>query len=69
MDKSKVLQAINKFVMSKYIEKMLTVKTSLLKLYTVFPYTGAANWSNPVSFIMIENLKSIVSFVGANFHN
>ena len=69
MDKSKVFQAINKFVTSKYIEKIITAKTKLLKLYTVFPYAGAPNWSDPQSFIMFEDLKSIISFTGANFHN
>lgn len=69
MDQAQVLEAINKFVLSKYIENMITAKTCLLTLYTVFPYSGAANISDPVKFIMIEDQKSVISFIGANYNN
>jgi len=69
MDQAKVLEAINKFVLGKYIENMITSETSLLTLFTVFPYTGAANISDPVKLIMIEDLKSVISFNGANYNN
>jgi len=60
MEKAKVFDILNKFVICKYIEKLIKTNKKVLRLCTVFPCTSTPNLSNPHAFIMIEDLSSFV---------
>ncbi len=61
MDQNKIAEAINQQIISKYMQNICAVKNRVIKLYTVMPFTGAPNVSDPQTFAMIEDLSKFIS--------
>ena len=61
MDNAKVIEAIEKFTIFNYFEKLLEVKMRRITLFSIFPYTAAANLSDPRHFMIIENLDNLTT--------
>ncbi|MFH1825803.1 MAG: hypothetical protein ABH823_00740 [bacterium] len=61
MDNKKVIAVMEKLTLHKYLEKLLMAKMSKVTLFPVFSQTGAPNISEPVNYILIEDLKVISS--------
>ena len=47
MDNTKVIEALEKVTVFTYCEKLLEAAMQKLVLFSVFPYTAAANMSDP----------------------
>ncbi|MCX5725753.1 MAG: hypothetical protein NT030_00990 [Candidatus Saganbacteria bacterium] len=69
MKEPKAIEALNKFFLNKFINNLISIDTSILKLYSVSSYTGSVKTSDPVRLIVIDDLKSVISSIEANFHN
>lgn len=69
MDNAKVIKKIEKISFQKYLEKLIDAKMHKITLFASFPYTGAANLSDPQNFVMIDELKKIVGLNGGCFLN
>lgn len=61
MDQNKMVEAINQFVISKYMKNIYAVKTRIIKLYSAMPYSGAPNISDAQSIAIIEDLEKFVA--------
>ncbi len=69
MDNAKVIQAMEKFTLQKYLEKLANAEMHKITLFTTFPFSGAANLSNPVYFVLIENPSKFISLNSGSYLN
>ena len=69
MDNAKVIQTMEKQSLQKYLEKLINTRMHKTTLFTVFPYTGAPNYSNPVHFMIIDDLSKIVRMNSGVYNN
>lgn len=69
LNNKEVLEKINKFTIAEYIKSLNDIKTVNLKLFQVFPYTGAANVSEPVNLTMFTNLEKLMNVKYSLCHN
>ena len=64
MEKAKVFDLLNKFIVCKHIGKALTKKQKVVKLYPVFPNSARPNLSDARSFVMVDDLTSFIGDQG-----
>jgi hypothetical protein len=69
MDNIKVMEVMEKFTLQKYLEKLIDAPMHKITLFTAFPYTGAANLSDPASLVIIDDVARIVSLNGGAVNN
>ncbi len=60
-DNAKVMEVLEKQTMYNYFEKLINAKINKVVLFSVFPYTAAANLSDPHYFVMVEDLIKIAT--------
>jgi len=61
LNNEKMLEMINKVVLIQYAEILKDIKSEEIKLFMPFPYTGAANISEPVKITIFKNLEKLLS--------
>lgn len=69
MDNAKVIQAMEKFTLQKYLEKLINSEMRKLTLFPIFSQTGAPDLSHPAYFILIDDLSKIVAVNSGFFLN
>jgi hypothetical protein len=69
MDNAKVIQAMEKFSLQKYLEKLINSEMHKITLFPVFSKTGAPNLSAPAYFVLIDDLSKMVSLNSGSFLN
>lgn len=69
MDNARVIEAIEKFTIFSYFEKLLNAKMHKVVLFSVFPYTAAPNLSDPHSLILIDDPEKIAALNSGRFDN
>lgn len=69
METTKVMEKIHEFVANKYVHNLFATKLTKVTLFSMFSQTGAANISDGVSFLMVEELDKLAVLLGANIHN
>ena len=69
MDNAKVIQAMEKFSLQKYLERLINSHMRKITLFPVFSQTGAPNLSNPMYFVIIDDLSKMVSLNSGSFLN
>lgn len=60
-DQVKIAEVINQCIINKYLKNISSVKSRLIKLYSVMPFTGAPNVSDAQKFAMIEDLAQFLN--------
>jgi len=60
---------MEKFTLHKYLEKLINSEIHKITLFPIFAQTGAANLSQPVYFILIDDLSKIVSINSGSYQN
>jgi hypothetical protein len=68
-DNAKVIEVLEKQTLHNYIEKLVNTRMRKLTLFPVFPYTAAANISEPQHYIIIEDLSGLAALDGSNYRN
>ncbi|MBN3033210.1 MAG: hypothetical protein JW873_03865 [Candidatus Saganbacteria bacterium] len=66
---AKVIETAERSALFTYFEKLIEAKTVKLTLFPVFPYTAAANLSEPRSFFLIQNLDCLAALNGGRPRN
>ena len=61
MDNAKVIAALEKFVVFNYFDRLLGCQIHKVVLFPIFPYTAAANLSDPQYFIMVDDLSKLTA--------
>ncbi len=69
LDNIKVMEVMEKYTLQKYLEKLVDAPMRKVTLFTAFPYTGAANLSDPAALVMIADLSRIVNLNGGAVEN
>ncbi len=64
MEKTKVFDLLNKFLICKYIGKLIKTDNKAVKLNPCFPNSSKANLINSKTFVMIDDLSSFVGIQG-----
>ncbi|MBI5700859.1 hypothetical protein HZC34_03305 [Candidatus Saganbacteria bacterium] len=64
MDKTqKVIEYINHHLMADYLQKLVNVKMGKITLFSVMPFTGAPNVSDPHYYIKILNPELVAELL------
>lgn len=61
MDNAKVIETLEKHTLFNYFEKLLEAKMHRVVLFSIFPYTAAANLSDPQHFVIIDDISKLTS--------
>ena len=69
MDNAKVIETLEKQTIFTYFEKLINAKMQKVVLFSVFPYTAAANLSDPHYLMMIEDPINLVALNSGKFLN
>lgn len=69
MDNKKVIEAIEKYALHKYLKKLNSAEMHKITLFTRFPKTAAPNLSNPVEFLIVDDISKISALNSGAFHN
>jgi len=69
MDNAKVIEALEKVTAFCYFEKLLEAKMHRVVLFSVFPYTAAANFSDPHSLVIVDDLSKLTGLDGSYSNN
>jgi hypothetical protein len=68
-DNAKVMERLERTALTAYFEKLTQTEMRRLVLFPVFPYTAAANLSDPRPVIMIGDLNKLVSLFSGSYLN
>lgn len=68
-DTARAMEAIEKCAVFNYFEKLIDAPLDKITLFPVFPYTAAANLSDPKHFMMVEDLARIAALNCGNCNN
>lgn len=60
-DNAKVIEAIERSTLFNYFEKLIDAKTRKVTLFSIFPYTAAANLSDPRNFFLLEDIGRLTT--------
>lgn len=60
MDNAKAIEAMEKITLHKYLEKLINSQMHKITLFRSFPQTGAPNLSEPVYFMIINDISMLV---------
>ena len=66
---AKVIETIERSALFNYFEKLVDAKTKKITLFSVFPYTAAANLSDPRAFFMLDEPGRLISLNSGNPRN
>jgi hypothetical protein len=69
MDNSKAIKTMEKQAMQKYLEKLSTAEMRKITLFTSFPHTGTPNISNPVYFVLVDDIAKFQSLNSGKVNN
>ena len=69
LDNAKVMETLEKQTLYNYLERLINTKMRKITLFPIFPYTAAANISDPHNYVIIEDLSSLVKLNSGNFCN
>lgn len=69
MNNAKVIEALEKFTLCLYFEKLIDAKMAKITLFSIFPYTAAANLSDPHSFVLLEDPSRFARLNSGSFNN
>jgi len=69
MDNAKVIETLEKQAIFTYFEKLINTKMQKVVFFSVFPYTAAANLSDPHCFMIIEDPSNLLSLNSGKFLN
>lgn len=69
MDNTKMIETIERQTAMIYFEKLADAKMRKVVLFSVFPYTAAANLSDPHYFVMIDDIGRLSSLNSGNYSN
>lgn len=66
---AKVIETIERSALFNYFEKLVDAKTIKVNLFSVFPYTAAANLSDPRPFFLFENFACLTALNSGSTKN
>ncbi|MEE8637876.1 MAG: hypothetical protein V3T21_02410 [Candidatus Margulisiibacteriota bacterium] len=69
MNNAKVIEAMEKFALQKYLKKLINSEMHKVTLFPIFSKTGAPNLSDPVYFVLIDDISKLVSLNSGSFLN
>ncbi|MFA6169988.1 MAG: hypothetical protein WCW67_00590 [Candidatus Margulisiibacteriota bacterium] len=69
MNNQKVMEVLEKTCTFNYYDKIVHAKTRKLTLFSIFPYTAAANLSDPRQFVLIEDLQGMLGLNTGKVNN
>ncbi|MBU0687480.1 MAG: hypothetical protein KKB81_06525 [Candidatus Margulisbacteria bacterium] len=72
MDRNQSVQtskAIKQFAVANYVRHLIVAKIKKITLFTTFPYTGAANISDPKEILMVKEIPSLMDLFGKHGQN
>lgn len=61
INQHKLVELINQFIISRYMQNIYLMKSKVIKLYSAMPYTGAPNISDPQTIAIIQELDKFVA--------
>jgi hypothetical protein len=65
MDNAKVIKAIEKFAFHNYLKKLADAAMHKVTLFTIFSQTGAPNLSDPVHYLIIDDLNTLAKEINS----
>lgn len=68
-DNAKVIETLEKQTLSNYLERLINTKMRKITLFSIFPYTAAANLSDPHNFVIIDDISCLAGLNSGNFKN
>jgi hypothetical protein len=68
-DNAKVIEAIERTTLFNYFEKLIDAPTRKVTLFSVFPYTAAANLADPRNYFLLEDLSRLTTLNCGNSKN
>lgn len=69
MDNAKIIETIEKQAFINYLENLSHAEMHKITLFTRFPITAAPNISNPVYFLMVDDLAKISDMNSGAYNN
>jgi hypothetical protein len=69
MDNAKVIEAVGKYAVQKYLQKLMISEMHKLTLFSIFPQSGAPNLSDPHHLILIKDLSKMIDLNSGSYHN
>lgn len=69
MDNAKVMETLEKYTLFTYFEKLINVKLHKVVIFSIFPYTGAPNLSDPHYFVLVDDLDKMMQLNGGCSNN
>ena len=69
MDNAKIIEAVGKYAVQKYLQKLMVSEMSKLTLFSIFPHCGAPNLSDPHDLIMIKDLSKMTDLNSGSCQN
>ena len=69
MDNAKVIEALEKQTLFNYFEKLINAPMSKLTLFSIFPFTGSPNLSDPHCVILVDDLSKLAALNTGRFDN
>ncbi len=66
---AKVIETIERSALFSYFENLADAKTTKVTLFTVFPYTAAANLSDKKIFFLLDDLGRLTNLNSGNPKN
>ncbi len=61
MDNAQVMEALEKYTIYNYFEKLVDAKMHKVVLFPVFPITAAANLSEPHYIMLLDDISRLTS--------
>jgi hypothetical protein len=69
MDNAKVIEVLEKQTMCNYFEKLVDADMHKVVLFSVFPFTAAANLSDPHAFVLVDDLTRFTALNAGHYTN
>ena len=60
-ENAKVMEKLEQTAVFKYFERLMETTMHRQVLFSIFPYTAAANLSDPHPLVMIDDLSKLVN--------
>lgn len=69
MDNAKIIEAVGKYAVQKYLQKLMVSEMHKVTLFSIFPQTGSPNLSDPHNLILIEDLSKMTDLNSGSYQN
>lgn len=69
MDNAKIIEAVGKYAVQKYLQKLMVSEMHKVTLFSIFPHTGSPNLSDPHNLILIEDLSKMTDLNSGSYQN